>query len=126
MKAFASLRGYSERGKFPQWLRTIAINTCLKGLPREVPTEIVDAMGGAEDSPEAEVLRRIDCREVWRAVESLPPAYRAVLVLRYAEEFSYKEIADALGESVGVIQVRLHRAKKALANVLAGVMTSEV
>lgn len=126
VKAFGSLSNYAERGRFPQWLRTIAINTSLKRLPRELPTELTDLADTVTSSTEVEVLRRMDCQEVWRAIDDLPATYRTALVLRYGEELSYKEIGEALGESVNVIQVRLHRAKKALANALAGVMTSEV
>ncbi len=126
IKAYSNLASYRERGKFAQWLRTIAINTCLNRLPREVPVDLPESIEDGAISPEAEALRRIDCEEVWRAVGSLSPAYRAVLALRYAEDMSYKEIAEALGEPTSTIQVRLHRAKKALASVIAGSVTNEV
>ena len=53
-----------------------------------------------------------------RAVESLPPEYQAVLLLWAVEEFSYKEIAEALDIPIGTVMSRLHRARHRLAELL--------
>jgi RNA polymerase sigma factor (sigma-70 family) len=41
---------------------------------------------------------------LWRAVTSLPPRQRAVLVLRYYEDLSEQQIADALGCRPGTVK----------------------
>lgn len=53
-----------------------------------------------------------------RAVESLAPEYQAVLLLWAVEEFSYKEIAEALDIPIGTVMSRLHRARHRLAELL--------
>ena len=51
---------------------------------------------------------------LWPHVRSLPPRQRAVVVLRYYEDLSEQEIADALGCSRGNVKSTAHHALKAL------------
>jgi RNA polymerase sigma factor (sigma-70 family) len=52
--------------------------------------------------------------ELWRVVQSLPPKARAVVVLRYYEQMSEVETADALGISLGTVKSQCSRALAAL------------
>ena len=52
------------------------------------------------------------------ALESLPPHYRQVVVLRDIEELGINEIAARLGEPVGAVKSRLHRARELLREYL--------
>jgi RNA polymerase sigma-70 factor (sigma-E family) len=47
---------------------------------------------------------------VWEVVQTLPRKARAVVVLRYYEQLSEAEIADALGISVGTVKSQASRA----------------
>ncbi|WP_223164238.1 sigma-70 family RNA polymerase sigma factor [Nocardioides mesophilus] len=51
---------------------------------------------------------------LWPHVKSLPPRQRAVIVLRYYEDLSEQEIAEALGCSRGNVKSTAHHALKAL------------
>ncbi len=51
---------------------------------------------------------------LWPHVGQLPPRQRAVIVLRYYEDLSEAEIAEALGCSRGTVKSTAHRALKAL------------
>lgn len=51
---------------------------------------------------------------LWAHIASLPPRQRAVVVLRYYEQLSEREIADALGCSTGNVKSTAHRALNAL------------
>ncbi|MFA6298572.1 MAG: SigE family RNA polymerase sigma factor [Nocardioides sp.] len=51
---------------------------------------------------------------LWPHVATLPPRQRAVIVLRYYEQLSEREIADALGCSTGNVKSTAHRALQAL------------
>jgi RNA polymerase sigma-70 factor, ECF subfamily len=53
------------------------------------------------------------------ALALLPAEQRAVFVLRAMEDMSYKEIAEALGLSMGTVMSRLFRARERLAESLA-------
>lgn len=113
VKAYSNLAGCRERDRFGGWVRRIAVNICLKRIPREVPCSTVDEMVEAASERgnpvEAEVLRQvdIDIEEVREAVLSMPIVYRTVLVLRYEEDLPYNEIAGLIDESADVVRVRL-------------------
>jgi RNA polymerase sigma-70 factor, ECF subfamily len=62
---------------------------------------------------------------VRRAIDALPPHYRAVVVLRDIEELSNEEAAEVLGEPVSAIKSRLHRARMALREQLTRLMTTD-
>lgn len=49
-----------------------------------------------------------------RALSSLTPEQRAVVVLADVEEYSYQDIADTIGCSIGTVRSRLHRARAQL------------
>lgn len=126
LRAYGKLGSCRDRSRFWPWVRRIAVNVCLAKMSRETPCEYVEEMRDAS-SPlgkpvEAEVVGRAAAREVRRAIAGLPKDYRLAIVLRYQEELSYKEIAEALGESFSTVRIRLHRAKKMLAERLAVLM----
>lgn len=52
--------------------------------------------------------------ELWSVVQSLPERARAVVVLRYYEQMTESEVADALGISVGTVKSQCSRAMSAL------------
>jgi RNA polymerase sigma-70 factor (sigma-E family) len=55
-----------------------------------------------------------DRMALWPHIASLPPRQRAVVVLRYYEQLSEREIAEALGCSTGNVKSTAHRALQAL------------
>jgi len=65
-------------------------------------------------TPEAELLDGEARVVLARAIDQLPDAYRAVLILRDVEELTSEEAAQILGESVASVKSRLHRARMAL------------
>ena len=66
------------------------------------------------DNLHGDFLAQFDDEEVRRALLALPEAYRVPLVLLYAEELSYREMAEMLEVPIGTIMSRLHRGRKIL------------
>ncbi len=63
-------------------------------------------------SMEEEIQSHAGVRDVMKFLSDLEPKYREVIILRFVEDMSPKEIAEAIGESENNISVRLHRAIK--------------
>jgi len=65
-------------------------------------------------APGPAVPERISQEEILRALDRVPPDYRAVVLLADVEEFSYKEIAGLLNVPMGTVMSRLSRGRKLL------------
>jgi RNA polymerase sigma-70 factor (ECF subfamily) len=57
-------------------------------------------------------------QQLVQAIESLPSEYQTVLLLWAVEDFSYKEIAQAVDVPIGTVMSRLHRARARLSERL--------
>jgi RNA polymerase sigma-70 factor (ECF subfamily) len=65
-------------------------------------------------SPEQESERNERCSEIEMVVQSLPHAYRALIILRHSNDLSYDEIAEVTGLPLGTVKNRLFRAREAM------------
>lgn len=129
VRAFTDAGSFQHRAHPLTWLYRIATNLCLNHLRRKKRQEhygsVLDGellfqnrLAPAPERPDEELERQEAQSLVWRALGSLPPAQRAVLVLQKYEGLSCQEIAKVLDCSVGSVQSRLHRAKENLARIL--------
>ncbi len=64
--------------------------------------------------PEAQVLDRLAADEVVKAVETLNPLHREVVLLVDVEGMAYKDAAEVMGVPIGTVMSRLHRARQQL------------
>ncbi|NIN63253.1 MAG: sigma-70 family RNA polymerase sigma factor [Anaerolineae bacterium] len=116
IRAWQHLPGYRPRSHFRNWLYRIATNAARDALRREARTVDIDTIPVTDSTkgPQAAVEAQELGERVQQAVLSLPPASRAVLVLREYEGLSYKEIADTLGIPIGTVMSRLNYARNLL------------
>lgn len=108
-----AMRAYDERGKLRAWLKQVVVRMCLMRLRaarRRRETGLDDA--GQLQAPPSAPVDLHDAIEI--ALRELSPAIRAVVVLRFIEGFSHREIAESLGISVNASEVRLSRGIVAL------------
>ena len=124
IRAWQHLPGYQPRSPFRNWLYRIATNVALDVLRADKPTVDVDELPlpSSGEGPEAAVEKSERAESVHRAVLSLPPASRTVLVLREYEGLSYQEIADTLDIPIGTVMSRLSYARKLMLESLASYM----
>lgn len=133
LKVFRNLRSFRAESKFSTWLLSITLNEARDRLRRRnaLQMESLDEPQEGEEhvSPAllrdwreipSQTLERLEVRHMLQqAIESLPPIYREVLLLRDVEEFTVCESAEALDITETSVKVRLHRARILLQKKLA-------
>jgi RNA polymerase sigma-70 factor, ECF subfamily len=120
----AMLRAYRFFGRFRggdarAWLLQIVRNTCYTWLEKnrraELMAEFSEEVHSQESAtPETLITQADDRQRLMRALESLSPRLREVLVLRELEGFSYKEIGAITGIPIGTVMSTLARARERL------------
>jgi RNA polymerase sigma-70 factor (ECF subfamily) len=132
IKAYRALPMFQGAARFSTWLFRITTNCCLDMLRkrknyREIslddPIETGEGRHDARDVPSVEsVETAVETAEfqrlVLRAVESLPEAHRAMIVMRDFQEMEYAEIAEALNCPEGTVKSRISRARGRLREAL--------
>lgn len=122
VRAWQALPGYRFESRFATWLHRLAVNTALmelrsrKARPHEDDDAAYDLVGSADSAGHGTALGM----DLARAVSSLPPRARAVLVLHDVEGWKHEEIAGELGMAVGSSKAQLHRARGLLRKRLGG------
>jgi RNA polymerase sigma-70 factor (ECF subfamily) len=81
-------------------------------------TDIETLMPQDESNTLETAIDRFDGKRALAALEQLPDLYKEVLILRYVESLSPKEIAQSIGESENAVSVRIHRGLKKLQAIL--------
>ena len=118
IQAWLSLPSYRPGASMRNWLYRIAINTAIDMLRKEkrIHPHAIEDLSLAESGPDPEVIVANSERAqmIQGAVQALPEASRAVLVLREYEGLSYQAIAEALDIPVGTVMSRLNYARKLL------------
>ncbi len=126
IRAWARLGSFRVDSSLRNWLYRIALNTATDMLRKEKRT-LTGALEGfhladPQLGPEGLFLQEERTAVVQRAIQTLPDASRAVLVLKEYEGFSYHEIADALDIPIGTVMSRLNYARRLLKEKLEGQM----
>jgi RNA polymerase sigma-70 factor (ECF subfamily) len=114
VKAWQALPAYRFESAFGTWLHRLAVNTALMDLRarRSRPSldgdeDALEGLGDIDSAGHATALSM----DLERAVATLPPRARAVLVLHDVEGWKHEEIAVELGMAVGSSKAQLHRAR---------------
>jgi RNA polymerase sigma factor (sigma-70 family) len=127
LKAFEKLSQFEGKAKFSTWLTRILINTALARFneQKRLRTSELDDVEDdrlvddhdhvAEPSPQVSANLK---SALEAAINSLPPSYRSVFMLRELEHMTVADTAYCLEISEVNVKVRLHRSKEMLKNIL--------
>mgnify|MGYP001309578458 CR=1 FL=1 len=124
LKAYESLRSYSEKYAFSTWLFTIGYRVSLNVLRKrrtvvgdldQLQVRSAEEEAGAElaSSEEASRLRTV----IWEAVDELTPSQKSAVLLFYREGKSCQEIGRVMGMPAVTVKSHLHRARERLRTV---------
>ncbi len=122
LRACRFFRGF-HGGDARAWLLQIVRNTCYswleKNRPRELMVEFNEELHLQTcPTPETIAIAGDDRERLTRALETLPPRFREILVLRELEGCSYKEIAAVTSIPIGTVMSSLSRARRQLYSAL--------
>jgi RNA polymerase sigma-70 factor (ECF subfamily) len=122
LRAWRGIDGFEPRAPVRAWLYRIATNVCLRMLERRARTEASSLDAHLEPYPEpaapaaSEPAAALDSVEAVglafvAAMQLLPPKQRVVLVMRDVLDWSAREVAELLGDSVPAVNSALQRAR---------------
>ncbi len=127
IKAFNSLHNFDKQFAFSTWLFKIATNNAIDYLrKKKLSTFSIDKEIAADDSdykfeipdhenkPDRHIVDDQMKQILNEAIESLPPKYREVIVLRHKEEKEYEEIAKELKLPLGTVKAHIFRGRELL------------
>lgn len=127
VKVLTNLGGFQKRSSFKTWLLRVVSNAALD-LGRQRGRREATAAAGDAANGEAQPLvwdeptlglEREDLRRLLdSALATLPEPQRQTFVLHVDAELSYREVADALGISIGTVMSRLYYARQKLRTYL--------
>jgi|SRR5579875_1155357 RNA polymerase sigma-70 factor (ECF subfamily) len=131
VRLFQKLSTFRGEAPFSTWLRRIAINvallrfqkaswrheTSLEALSSPDPASghLLPTEWGRFDTRLKEALDRISLE---RAIDQLPPGFRAVLILHDVEGYEHVEISALMGCSIGTSKSQLHKARLKMRELL--------
>jgi len=126
IRAWQRLQSYKPGHSFRSWIFSIAMHAALDALRRARVEDDIDRvpLEASDGMPEAELEAKQRGAQVQQAVLALPPACRAVLVLREYECLSYQEISATLDIPLGTVMSRLNYARGLLRKSLAPLLES--
>jgi len=129
VRAYRNIQQLDPQRKFFTWFYQILRNLCFNYLRdqqrhatafSEIGEEVLETLSD-QDADSAVNLEQAEMQElVWKALNSLKPQDREIIILKDFQELSYKEIAEYLDCPGGTVMSRLYHARKALKIKLEG------
>jgi RNA polymerase sigma-70 factor (ECF subfamily) len=125
----------ADAGKLAPWLYQLAVTQSLlyrrkQGRRRRLAGNYAERVQAAGEPPrESDPLGWLLADErrklVRRAIAHVPKKDAEILLLKYSEDWSYRELAEHLGISQAALQARLHRARRRLRSQLTALEPAE-
>jgi RNA polymerase sigma-70 factor (ECF subfamily) len=127
IKAFTSLNRFDNQYSFSTWLYKIATNNSIDHIrKKKLQTFSINKPIESEESdysfelpdtdlePDQELIATQRKKMLDDAMNSLPPKYRQVILMRHVDEKEYQEIAKTLKLPLGTIKAHIFRARELL------------
>lgn len=133
LAAVAQRAPVSDPARLGAWLYQVAVRQSLQyrrkhGRQRKffgryardvAPTESAEVPGSPAADPLGWLLAEERDRLVREAVDRLPDDDRELIVLKYTENWTYRDLAQLTGQTESAIEARLHRIRRRLRTLLA-------
>lgn len=116
-KIFLNLAKFNGKSKFSTWIYSITYNYCIDYIRRTkkqkdiVSEDIENAADVVDDIPDNELLE-LEVEQLKKVLDELPPDDTVILLMKYQDDMSIKEIGDAINITESAVKMRLKRAKE--------------
>lgn len=127
IKAFNSLHNFDRQFAFSTWLFKIATNNAIDylrkkklntfSIDRDIESEESDfkfEIPDNENKPDRIIIEDERKKILDEAIESLPPKYKEVILLRHKMDKEYEEIAKELKLPLGTVKAHIFRGRELL------------
>ncbi len=116
LKVFINLKQFKGEAQFKTWLFTITYNFCISFLRKKKiqPLDFEEHLPDAEDETDIEdrEMLRLKIDQLRWALEEIKPDEKAILLMKYQDDMSLKDIHEALDITESAVKMRLKRAKQ--------------
>lgn len=126
LQLYTSRETFDVKRPLQPWLFTIAANKAKDALRKQQRTymdmgaitdstdvsidDVVNILTSYKTTPDEEVSKNETAKRIREIVGNMPENLRAILILAYFEQFSYKQMAEILSIPIGTVKSRLHTA----------------
>jgi RNA polymerase sigma factor (sigma-70 family) len=118
-KIFLNLSKFGEKSQFSTWVYSIAYNYCIDFLRRKkkerdlfTDESHIQNAGEPVEEDNNESILEIEATKLERILEELPKDDRIILLMKYQDDFSIKEIAESLDKTESAVKMKIKRAKE--------------
>lgn len=125
LKLVLNLSSYKETSKFSTWLYSITYNYCIDQtrISKKYSEVGLDENFDVPEDDDDSEMAELEAQQLNKAMKQILPEEKSILMMKYQDDLSIKEISDSLDISESAVKMRLLRAKEKLRKVyLEGVL----
>ena len=117
VKIMLNLGNFGEKSQFSTWIYSITYNFCIDNIRKRkkdktlFSEDIERAPDVAEDEVPDEYLLEMDVKYLKRVLEELPTGDRMIILMKYQDDMSIKEIAEMIDKTESAVKMKIKRAK---------------
>lgn len=119
LKLVLNLASYKETAKFSTWLYSITYNYCIdqtRVSKKYAEVGLDDNFDLSDDDNDSEIAE-LEAQQLNKALKQILPEEKTILMMKYQDDLSIKEISNSLDISESAVKMRLSRAKEKLRKV---------
>ncbi len=130
-KIFLNLSRFAERAKFSTWVYSITYNYCIDYIRKQKKQKnlFVDDIERAPDivdEVDDQELLSMNLQQLTAVLESISIDDRALLLMKYQDELSIRDIAEVLNKTESAVKMRIKRAKAKAQQIRKEMFTEEL
>ncbi|WP_436517354.1 RNA polymerase sigma factor [Ekhidna sp. To15] len=123
LKIYLKLSGFNKKSKFSTWVYAITYNHCVDHQAKQkkmmnMAEEIrLEEESDLNKSPTDTEILGLSVETLYLLLEELSPTEKSLLLMKYQDGFSIKEIAELTGSGVSAVKMKLKRTKTKLMDI---------